>query len=244
MSRYIHATWPAPKSIHALTTTIQPGFSLSPYACNNLACHVGDNPEHVLLNRQALVRDLALPVEPLWLNQTHSTDVVVVEEDNNRNVDAAITRQENTPLVILTADCLPILLCNTQGTEIAAIHAGWRGLLHGIVQHTLQKIHSKPNTLMAWIGPGVCQMCYEVGDEVRAQFTAQYPFTTQAFKGSYANLPQMAEMLLREFDIHAIYQSGVCTFEEKNRCYSYRRAAQTGRMGTLIWFNTPKERTS
>jgi YfiH family protein len=244
MSRYIHANWPAPQSIHALTTTIQQGFSTPPYAFNNVALHVDDNPEHVLLNRQALRRDLALPEEPFWLNQTHSTDVVVVEEEDNRNVDAAITRQENTPLVILTADCLPILLCNTEGSEIAAIHAGWRGLLHGIVQHTLQKMHSKPDALMAWIGPAICQTCYEVGDEVRAQFTAQYPFTSKAFQGRYANLPQMAEMLLRELGIHSVYQSGVCTFEEKKRCYSYRRAAQTGRMGTLIWFNSPKERTS
>jgi len=244
MPHYIHADWPAPRFISALTTTIYPGFSLPPYAHNNLALHVDDSSEDVLLNRHALCQNLALPGEPFWLNQTHSTLAVVVEEDNNRNVDAAITRKQDTPLVILTADCLPIVLCNTDGSEIAAIHAGWRGLLQGIVQNTLGKMYTKPQALMAWIGPAICQNCYEVGDEVRAQFTAQYPFTSKAFKGRYANLPKMAEMLLFELGVHQVYQSGVCSFEEKNRCYSYRRAAQTGRMGTLIWFNSPKERTS
>lgn len=242
MSNYIHADWPAPKHISALTTTLQNGCSEGPYASHNLGLHVEDNPAHVLLNRQALCRSLALPSEPYWLNQTHSTRAVVVGEDHHPDADAAITRQHTTPLVILTADCLPILLCNTKGTEIAAIHAGWRGLLNGVVHNTLEKMHSKPHTLLAWIGPAICQNCYEVGDEVRAQFTTEYPFTQGAFNGRYADLPRMAEMVLNHLGIKNIYQSGICTFEEKKRCYSYRRAAQTGRMGTLIWFNDTQER--
>ena len=238
----ILANWPAPLTIHALTTTRVKGYSLPPYNSNNLAFHVGDVSEHVQANRNALVKSLKLPSEPIWLEQTHSNLCVIVDEDTNRIADAAITRCNNTPLAIMTADCLPIVLCDRNGTEIAAIHAGWRGLVNGIVEHTLEKMHSRPDTLLAWIGPSICQTCYEIGDTVQQAYTDKYPFTQSTFctKDSkrFANLPKMAELILNSLGVTAVFQSAACTFELENKFYSYRREAQTGRMATLIWFNT------
>lgn len=237
------ANWPAPKNITALCTTRLLGFSLPPYDHNNFGLHVGDNEAHVRQNRQQLKDELNLSNEPVWLNQTHSTVCVLPERTNNREADAAISHSIDHPLAILTADCLPITLCDTNGTEIAAIHAGWKGLLNGIIENTLSQMRSQPTDLMAWIGPAICQRCFEVGEEVYNLFTKKYPFTQTAFqsKGTkwLANLPKMAEMVLKNQGINAIYQSDLCTFELKNEFYSYRRSSKTGRIATLIWFNHP-----
>ncbi|STY26481.1 Laccase domain protein yfiH [Legionella taurinensis] len=234
------ADWPAPATIRALTTLRHSGFSQPPYDKNNLGLHVGDNPEHVLRNRRELVDSLRLPGEPAWLDQTHSTTCVVVEENHNRRADAAITRDKQQVLAIMTADCLPILLCNRQGTEIAAIHAGWRGLVNGIVENTVQAMQSQPADLMAWIGPGICQSCYEVGDDMRSQFKSRYDFSLPAFQKKdskwLADLPGLAALVLENLSIPTVSKSNLCTFEQKNDFYSYRREPQTGRMATLIWF--------
>lgn len=235
------ANWPAPKNINALTTTRLNGYSQAPYDSNNLALHVGDNPEKVLKNRQQMLEMLCLPKEPVWLNQTHSTICVIAESESNRDADAAITRSKALPLAILTADCLPITLCSVEGDEIAAIHAGWRGLFNGIVENTLCKMHSEPRQLMAWIGPAICQRCYEVGEEVFNAFTSKYPQSKAAFVPKdnkwLANLPMIAEIVLNSQGVHAVYQSNFCTYELNDELYSYRRQAQTGRIATLIWFN-------
>lgn len=235
------ANWPAPKNIRALTTTRTNGASMGEFACNNVGLHVGDNATHVQQNRQQLTKDLCLLNEPVWLNQTHSSRCVIVEDETQRDADAAITRSIHHPLAIMTADCLPIMLCDNKGTEIAAIHAGWRGLLNGIVENTVHKMHAAPSSLMAWIGPAMCGRCYETGQEVQTAFTTRFPFTDVAFHqiGAqwYANLPKLAELILQSLGVLAIYQSGACTYELNNTFYSYRRHAETGRMATLIWFN-------
>ncbi|MCX7117445.1 MAG: peptidoglycan editing factor PgeF [Legionellales bacterium] len=236
----LRANWPAPPHVCALTTARGIGHSLPPYDQNNLAQHVGDHEARVLANRLSLKKALLLPKEPIWLDQTHSTTCVVVENEDTRHADAAITRCKENPLAILTADCLPIVLCDKEGTEIAAVHAGWRGLAYGIVENTLAKMQSHPNTLMAWIGPSICQACYEVGDELFNTFTKRYPTTQNTFtkQGSsiHANLPKMAELILKGEGVSEVYQSGACSYELKHQFYSYRREAQTGRMATLIWF--------
>ena len=237
----ILANWPAPKNISALTTTRMSGCSEAPFESNNLALHVEDDPLSVEKNRQQLVELLHLPGEPIWLQQTHSTHCIIAEETDNRDADASITRYSKHPLAILTADCLPITLCSKQGNEIAAIHAGWRGLFNGIVESTISKMNNKPEDLMAWIGPAICQKCYEVGDEVYESFTNKLSISRDAFKAVnskwLANLPQIAEMVLNSQGVQAVYQSNLCTFELKNEFYSYRRQAKTGRIATLIWFN-------
>jgi YfiH family protein len=235
------AHWPAPKNITALSTARYPGFSQPPYDLNNLGLHVGDKEIHVKQNRQQLVELLGLPSEPVWLEQTHSTTCIIAEKDSNRDADAAISHSYLHPLIILTADCLPITLCSVQGNEIAAIHAGWRGLFNGIVENTLLKMNNAPSDILAWIGPSICQKCYEIGEEVYLAFTSKYPQSLTAFvpKNSkwLADLPKIAEIVLNSQGIKAVYQSGFCTFELKNEFYSYRRESQTGRIGTLIWFN-------
>ena len=236
------AHWPAPSSIQALSTTRTSGYSIAPYDQNNLALHVGDRESDVLANRLQLSNALELPGEPEWLHQTHSTNCVIIEEDTNREADAAITRLKNKPLVIMTADCLPIVLCDQNGTEIAAIHAGWRGLAHGIIENTLKKMHSPRQTLMAWIGPAICHHCYQIGEEVYDTFCEKYPYTKSTFELKdaklYANLFKIAELILNAEGINAVYPSNACTFERNSEFYSYRRTAQTGRIATLIWFKT------
>ena len=235
------ANWPAPASIKALTTTRAEGYSVGPYASNNVALHVGDNPQHVEKNRRQMASALALPAEPAWLEQTHSTICVVVEDDSNRIADAAITRRPSTPLVIMTGDCLPILLCNLEGNEIAGIHAGWRGLANGIVENTLNKMHSNPHQLLAWMGPAICNLCYEVGTEVRDQYLSHYPYASNAFHEQESritlDLATLAELVLNKAGVTQIYKSNACTHEQQSHFFSYRREGQTGRMANLIWIH-------
>jgi YfiH family protein len=238
---HIQAQWPAPANIRAITTTRSGGVSQADYAAFNLGAHVGDDQQHVMANRQLLRDSLQLPNEPIWLEQTHSTRCVNVDIPNfDCNADAAITRQKHQVLAIMTADCLPILLCNRQGTEIAAIHAGWRGLAQGIVDNTLSELQSKPDDCLAWIGPAICGQCYATGAEVLEQFVSRYPFADQAFirqdQQWFADLPKLAELILQGHGISSVYPSHLCTFETNSQFYSYRRAAQTGRIATLIWF--------
>ncbi len=242
-----NVNWPAPTSIHTRITTRIRGQSKPPFDQNNLALHVGDNAIDVLANRCKLISACKLPSAPQWLEQTHSNRCILVEETSSRNADASITRTPNQVLAIMTADCLPIMLCNQQGTEIAAIHAGWRGLVNGVIENTLIQLKSAPQEVMAWIGPGICHSCYEVGDEVRNSILEKIPAATTCFTPSLAstgqvpkwmaNLPQLAELILLHAKVNAVYQSNLCTFEEPEKFYSYRRTPQTGRIATLIWFN-------
>ncbi|RMX21139.1 peptidoglycan editing factor PgeF [Legionella jordanis] len=236
----LDADWTAPANVKAFTTLRQPGFSHEPYAANNLALHVGDNPHYVNLNRARLKECFRMEEEPAWLEQIHSNICVVAEEDSNRVADAIISRKPSQPLAILTADCLPILMSNRKGTEVAAIHAGWRGLAKGIIENTLDKLLSPPKELIAWVGPAICQSCFEVGEDVLESYQRHYPFCSNQFypKGEkwQANLPGLAEQILRNLGVSAVFQSNACTFEQKKDFFSYRREPQTGRMATVIWF--------
>lgn len=237
----LYAKWPAPSNVIALTTSRAYGSSMAPFDGNNLGLHVGDNPMHVNANRKALASSLNLPNTPEWLEQSHTNLCIVVEDDKNRSGDATITRRSGTVLSIMTADCQPILLCNTQGTEIAAIHAGWKGLVNGIIENTLAKMLSSPSDILAWLGPSICQSCFEVGDDVRDIYLQRYSFAKTSFKQRgvkwLANLPDLTEGILNQLGISNVYASNMCTYENKNAFYSYRREQQTGRMASLIWFN-------
>jgi YfiH family protein len=236
----LKANWPAPSNIYALTTTRLNGFSQVPYNENNFGLHVGDSEINVLKNRQQLQELLALPNEPAWLSQTHSTTCVVIENESNREADAAVTRCKTQTLAVMTADCLPITLCNMQGNEIAVIHAGWRGLVHGIIEQTLTRMQSNSSQILAWIGPAICSRCFEVGDEVYLTYIKQYPFVRAAFQKQrnnkwLANLALLAELVFNHLGVNQVYHSNQCTMENEQEYYSYRKNAQTGRMVTLIW---------
>ena len=237
----LSANWPAPPNVFALTTTRVNGFSTAPFHSNNLGLHVGDNPVHVMANREALASSLNLPGAPEWLEQTHTNICVVVEDEQNRVVDASITRTPKKVLSVMTADCQPILLCNKQGTEIAAIHAGWKGLANGIIENTLAKMQSSPKDIIAWLGPAICQNCFEVGDDVRDLYLKNYAFAGKSFKQHgkkwLADLSGITQEIFLQLSIWSVHASHCCTYESKNEFYSYRRDQQTGRMASLIWFN-------
>lgn len=240
-SMFITPTWPAPSIIRAYTTLREGGVSEKPYDNFNLAHHVEDNLLHVKTNRQLLKKSLNLSMEPIWLQQIHSTIAIkATPENREKEADASFTDQLLHPCVILTADCLPILICNRSGTHVAAIHAGWRGLLNGIIESTLQQINLPSEELLVWLGPAISSAHYETSNEVREQFLDQDSQAINAFSPSLnhrwlADLYALARLRLSNQGITAVYGGEHCTYADK-RFYSYRRDGnKTGRMATLIW---------
>jgi len=235
--------WLAPARVKAISTLRQGGFSQAPYDSLNLAEHVGDDRNCVLRNRKLLQQALNLPAEPGWLEQTHSTRVIVLEEDASRNADAAITRLVDSVAVVMTADCLPILLCNQAGTEVAAVHAGWRGLAEGVIQATLKKIQSPAHELIAWVGPGISRQYFEVGDEVRDIFLSHVKDNQQYFSANrpghwLCDLYGLATTILSRHGVVEISQVSDCSYRDESRFFSYRRNLTTGRMASLIWIES------
>ena len=246
----LHATfiipnWPVPTNVKALQTTRAGGVSLAPYDSLNMGLHVQDNPMHVAQNRQLLSQ--YLPSEPVWLNQVHGINVVdAANTDCVPEADASYATRKNVVCVTMTADCLPILLCDTAGTVVASIHAGWRGLCDGVIEATLSKMPVESATLMAWLGPAIGQNAFEVGGELRAQFIAKDAQAKAAFKPHGDNpeqdkwlgdLYKIAMQRLNNLGIMQIYGGGECTFTDQQRYFSFRRDGATGRMATLIWLS-------
>jgi len=241
----IQPSWSAPDSVRALCTTRIGGNSLIPYDSFNLATHVGDATDSVVLNRELLKQELNLPGEPCWLNQTHSIDVAMLDGSQGYAIDAdaAVCQNANIIAVVMTADCLPILICNQQGDEVAAIHAGWRGLADGIIPAALKKMRTPPEHLMVWIGPAISQPRFEVGDEVRSEFINSNKKATHRFKQNrpghwLCDLPGLAADQFRDLNLTAIHQSGLCSYDDDSHFYSYRRENITGRMASLIWIKS------
>jgi len=242
MIETIQPNWTAPSAIQACCTTRLGGVSAAPFDSLNLALHVGDDPVWVAQNRKLLREQLKLPAEPCWINQTHGTQTVTLEQDVTRDADAAVTRVVGTIAVVMTADCLPILLCNRAGSEVGAVHAGWRGLQAGVVQSALATMNSPNHQLMAWIGPGISQACFEVGDEVHTAFIDLMPeahvFFSANRRGHWlCDLAGLAEQVLKAQGVGAVCRDSHCSYLDADRFYSYRRSATTGRMATLIWIN-------
>lgn len=234
--------WPAPASVHAfITTRNSPGVSQPPFEQCNLGSRCGDDPQAVARNREGLVSTLNLPAAPVWLHQVHGTQV---HEANampsaEAQADAAVTRMPGVVLAILTADCLPVLFCSRDGSEVAAAHAGWRGLRAGVLESTLARMQANPADVLAWIGPGIGANSYEVGSEVRDAFVDAHAPSASAFIATrpghwHCDLVALARQRLREAGVAGVSTSGVDTFNDP-RFYSYRRAAQTGRFASLIW---------
>jgi YfiH family protein len=238
--------WPAPSNVHALQSTRNSGYSTAPYHSLNFGNHVKDNPMHVAQNRQLLSQ--ILPSEPVWLNQVHGIEIVDAANTNCLpNADASFTTQKNVVCVTMTADCLPVLLCDKAGSVVAAVHAGWRGLCDGVLDASIHKVcraaQIKPADLMAWLGPAIGPNAFEVGIEVRAQFIEKDKKAVSAFKLQgdkfLANIYLLAVQRLNNVGVTLIYGSGhdenFCTFTDKERFFSFRRDGDTGRMATLIW---------
>lgn len=246
---FILPEWPVPKNVRALTTTRLGGVSTFPYDSFNLGSHVGDSPCHVQQNRNKLAAACDLPSNRLqWLHQVHGTVACEAQSDGVvREADACYTRIRHTVCVIMTADCLPILFCDKLGRQVAAVHAGWRGLATGVIEATLATF-PKPLNVSAWLGPAIGPSAFEVGHDVIDAFTSQsmpddfLQLTKQAFiphdstHGKWlADLCLLARIRLQLSGVTEIYGGGYCTWRDKTQFYSYRRSGVTGRMASLIW---------
>lgn len=233
--------WPLPAGVRALSTLRPGGCSIGVYEGLNLGDHVADDPAAVAANRRALIERARLPAAPLWLRQVHGTRAIDAEEwQPGIEADACHTRAIGRVCAVLTADCLPILLCSMDGGHVAAIHAGWRGLLHGVIEETLQRMSAVPDRLIAWIGPGIGAAAFEVGEEVRDAFAGHGDDVDALFAPSasgrwLADLAGLARGRLRASGICRIYGGSWCTLSDPESFYSYRRDGVTGRMATLIW---------
>lgn len=231
--------WPAPPRVRALQTLRSGGCSPAPWAGFNLGDHVGDEPARVAANRAAL--RARLPGEPCWLQQVHGTVTVdAAKPQKCPEADASWTRRPGVVCAVMTADCLPVLFCDQGGTVVAAAHAGWRGLLGGVLESTVAAMACAPGDLLAWFGPAIGATAFEVGDEVRDAFLGESSAGAAAFipgaPGKWlANLGKLARLRLERLGVTAIYGGGECTYRDSARYFSYRRDGQTGRMATLIW---------
>lgn len=242
---FITPNWRSIASVQAYSTTREGGVSLPPYHSLNLAYHVEDKPQAVMQNRALLAQAIGQS-QIVWLDQRHTVDCVYVDRVLPQSVvaDAVWTDQPGLVLAVMTADCLPILLTN--GERVCAIHAGWRGLLEGVIENSVGQCVSRPangdaagENWQAWIGPAISAEFFEVGTEVRQAFVEKYPTFACYFQSHgdkwLADLVGMAEQVLRWQGIDTVSQSGLCSYADATRFYSYRRDGQTGRMASLIW---------
>lgn len=240
-SAWIRPDWPAPISVRSVSTTRLHGFSEPPYNGLNLGRRTGDDPGAVAHNHRYLVEAAGLPDDVVWLQQVHGTRVVAAHAtESEPEADAVWTDCPNVPCGILTADCLPVLFCDRQGTRIAAAHAGWRGLSGGVLEATLDALAVPGEEVMAWLGPAIGPHRFEVGDEVRTAFLEADSGATDAFRQSrpghwYADLYQLAKRRLQARGVDHIHGGGFCTHTDRERFFSFRRDGETGRMGTVIW---------
>lgn len=244
---FISPNWPAPNNVKSLQTTRVGGVSVSPFDSLNLAMHVQDDALAVAKNRQLLAG--YLPTEPVWTTQVHGVHVIDAAKSTClETADGSFVRQKNVVCVTMTADCLPVLLCDKTGSVVATVHAGWRGLCDGVIEATVAKMEVPPESLMAWLGPAIGPKAFEVDVEVCAQFIEQDAKASAAFvqhEGQISqnkwlgNLYLIAQQRLNNVGVTAIYGGGIdenfCTFTDSKRFFSFRRDNITGRMATMIW---------
>ncbi len=241
MLKFITPNWDAPSNIKACVTTRIGGFSKPPYDSFNLATHVGDDPEVVTNNRKLLGELLNLPAEPRWLNQVHGITVAEDGCQSECDADAFYTDKHDVIGVVMTADCLPVFMASDDGKEVAIAHAGWRGLLDGVIESSIKKFRAYPKDLHVWLGPGIGPKQFEVGVEVSMAFTEkQGPIAKNAFlrasNGKWmADIYLLARQRLSALGVEHISGGQFCTVSQPEMFYSYRRDGITGRMASLIW---------
>lgn len=238
--------WSAPDRVRALSTTRAGGVSGRPWDSLNLGSHVEDNPDNVQQNRLRLAESADLTSERIgWLNQVHGTDVVELTPDNVGQIaeaDASYTRHPGIACAILTADCLPVVLSDSEGTVVGAAHCGWRSLCGGVIENLVSAMAVAPETLQAWLGPAIGPDSFEVGPEVRDAFLEYDPKAARAFKAKgaraghfMADIYALATLRLNHLGVSSVTGGGLCTVQDSDRFFSYRRDGQTGRMATLVW---------
>jgi polyphenol oxidase len=260
MPETIEPDWPAPARVKAYSTTREGGVGRGAYASLNLADHVGDAPDRVTRNRAILRERLQLPSEPLWLRQVHGCRLAGEDAAISSaacslggcEADGAVTGEAGVVCVVMTADCLPVLMCDDRGTRVAAVHAGWRGLASGILERAIAAMGGasarsaseriSPERLLVWLGPAIGPDAFEVGPEVRERFLEADPESIEAFRASgdgrfLADLAGLARRRLARLGVTGVYGGGYCTHSDPRRFFSYRRDGVTGRMASLIWLD-------
>ncbi|CAD5379766.1 Polyphenol oxidase [Pseudomonas sp. OF001] len=231
--------WPAPARVRACVTTRAGGVSAVPFDALNLGDHVGDEPAAVAENRRRL--QALLGCRTAWLSQVHGVSVVEADPAQVAEADACWSATPGVACTSMTADCLPVLFCDRDGTRVAAAHAGWRGLAAGVLEATVTALGCPADQVLAWLGPAIGPQAFEVGAEVREAFVAQHAeaaaaFVPSASAGRYmADLYRLARIRLAAVGVTMVYGGGLCTFTDAERFYSYRRAPRTGRQASLIW---------
>ena len=247
MNHLITPDWPAPAGVHALVTTRQGGVSTGPWAGFNLASHVGDDVTAVAANRALLRQNL--PADPPWLTQVHGTLCVDAGEvQSGVEADASFTRRRGVVCAVLTADCLPVLLCDDKASVVCAVHAGWRGLADGVIEASVAAMQTPGEQLMAWLGPAIGPTAFEVGADVRDAFLAHDAQAAQAFtplgEGKWlCDIYLLARQRLQALNIRRIASAvpldtaahNFCTVRDIDLFYSFRRDGVTGRMASCIW---------
>lgn len=245
--------WDAPANICACVTTRAGGVSAAPFDSFNLAEHVGDEPQAVRDNRRRLREALALPAEPAWLAQAHGKEVVEAgPAAAGARADAAVCFGPGAVCAVLTADCLPVFLCDQSGACAGVAHCGWRGLAAGALEATVAALGRRPAELLAWLGPAIGPHAFQVGDEVRAAFVADaradastsaqtdaqddaLAFVPDNTGRWLADLYRLARARLQRLGVERIGGGTYCTYHDARRFYSFRRDGRTGRMAALIW---------
>jgi hypothetical protein len=236
----ISADWPAPDHVYAFTTTRKGGVSEGAYDSFNLASHVGDQPSAVISNRQLLKDVFELPAEPVWLQQNHSNHVIDADHFEHIEADASWTSRKEVVCTVLTADCLPVFFTNKDGSRVAMAHAGWRGLLDGVISTTFSAMQIEPDDCLVWLGPSIGPDNFEVGTEVLRSFTGKDSERLRAFRQKneehwYCDMAQLARVELERQGVEQIFGGDLCTYSDEKKFYSYRRDGNTGRMANLIW---------
>jgi len=238
--------WDVAPTVHALSTLRGGGLSAQAFASFNLAQHVGDDPELVRANRALLRAAAKLPAEPLWLEQVHGIHVVehpgpAANDGLPPRADAAVAFESGRVCVVMTADCLPVVFTDRAGTRIGVAHAGWRGLVGGVLEATVSALQTEPGQLVAWLGPAIGPAAFEVGPEVRAAFIErdganEAAFARNAVGRFQADLYDLARLALARAGLHQVFGGDRCTQREAADFFSFRRdGGRTGRMATLAW---------
>ena len=234
-----------PNNIKLLSTPrfLDGGSSKNNFKNFNLALHVNDKESHVLANRSLLLSQYRLPSNPKWINQTHSN--ISVNADSITTIidaDASYSKKIGTVCGILTADCLPVFVSNKEGTAVGIAHAGWRGLVGGIIESLIKSFDGNTEDLIVYLGPAISQLSFEVGEEVKSEYLSKNENFMSCFNflndKYYLNLYDAARVVLKSLGVQSISGGNRCTFNEPDQFFSYRRDGhKSGRMAHLIWID-------
>ena len=236
-----------PNNVKLLSTPrfLDGGSSKHNFKNFNLALHVHDKKSHVLANRSLLLNQYQLPSNPKWINQTHSN--ISVDADSISSIveaDASYSKKVGTVCGVLTADCLPIFVSNKEGTAVGIAHAGWRGLVGGIIESLIKSFDGNAEDLIVHLGPAISRLSFEVGGEVKSQYLSKNKNFENCFtylnNKYYLDLYDAARVVLKSFGVSSISGGNRCTYKESDQYFSYRRDGKcSGRMAHLIWMEKP-----